>query len=241
MNRKRPAPNGGPALPADNSDVRGGATPVGLNGVAPLSPRVARAPPPPRSQPWARDSIWEGGGRRRRGAALAILFANGKKSAQVASDAHDEVNFTLAGEVGDKMGITLKITAEAGFLRVEATGDFSLEDAKRNFVEVLEAVARYKVEKVLLDGRGLAGDPETMDRFFYGKFAAQTVAEFRARGLSCYPQFAYVLKIPVRDPQRFGETVAVNRGMFVKTFEDLSAALEWLGIAPANSDAGGGK
>ena len=33
---------------------------------------------------------------------------------------------------------------------------------------------------------------------------------------------------PLRDPERFGETVASNRGMDVKTFEGRKEAVEWL-------------
>jgi hypothetical protein len=148
----------------------------------------------------------------------------------------------LAGEAGDKMSMILRISAESRFLRVDATGDFSLVEAKRTFIETLEAVARNKVEKVLFDGRGLAGDPKIMERFFYGEFAARSVAQFTPRGVSASTQFAYVLKVPVLDPMRFGETVAVNRGMVVKTFDNLNDALEWLGIPPVNKpDAGDGK
>jgi hypothetical protein len=35
--------------------------------------------------------------------------------------------------------------------------------------------------------------------------------------------FAYVIHEPVRDPARFGETVTVNRGMKVKTFNDTKS------------------
>lgn len=109
-------------------------------------------------------------------------------------------------------------------------------------MEMLETVARNKVGKVLFDGRGLAGNPGTMERFYYGEFAAKAVAKLTAHGVSGTPQFAYVLKVPVRDPRRFGETVAVNRGMCVKTFENLDEGLGWLRIAPANNpDAGDGK
>ena len=107
---------------------------------------------------------------------------------------------------------------------------------------MLEAVARDKVKKVLFDGRTITGEPETMERFYYGKFAAQAVEEFSDRGVSCATQFAYLLKEPVLEPRRFGETVAVNRGMFVKAFDNLECALGWLGITPASKpDAGDGK
>ena len=118
-------------------------------------------------------------------------------------------------------------------------GEFSLEEAKRTFLELLEAVARHQVKKVLFDGRKLTGDPGTLERFYYGKFAADAVLQFRDRGVSPATQFAYVLKEPVLDPQRFGETVAVNRGMLVKTFDNLDYALGWLGIASANKRDGG--
>ncbi len=151
-------------------------------------------------------------------------------------------NFTLAGEEGDKMVMMLKMSAESGYLHVYATGKFSLAEAKRTFIEMLEAVARNKVGKVLFDGRGLTGSPEIMERFYYGTFAAETVAQFGARGVSLATKFAYVLDVPMRDPGRFGENVARNRGMLVTTFDNLNDALEWLAIAPANKpDAGDGK
>ena len=140
------------------------------------------------------------------------------------------------------MSMKLKVCPETGFLKVEAVGEFSLGEAKRTFLEMLEAVARLKVRKVLFDGRGLVGEPKTMERFFYGEFVARAVAEFEDRGmLSRFTQFGYVLEEPVRDKRRFAETVAVNRGMFVKTFDNLQDALGWLKILPVDKpDAGDG-
>jgi len=138
------------------------------------------------------------------------------------------------------MRMKLDICPESGFLRVGAVGEFSLEEARRTFLEMLETVAQHKVEKVLFDGRGLVGEPRTIERFYYGQFAARAVAESIERGrFSRSPQFAYVLEEPVLDPQRLGENVAVNRGMFVKAFDNLPDALGWLGILFANKpDAG---
>jgi hypothetical protein len=136
--------------------------------------------------------------------------------------------------VGDQMSMTLKISAKSGYLEVEATGKFSLAEAKRTFKEMLEAVAQNKVGKVLFDCRRLEGSPQFMERFYYGEFAAHSVAQFEARGVSPATQFAYVLEAPLRDPNRFGELVARNRCMRVRTFDHLNDALGWLGIAPAN-------
>jgi hypothetical protein len=62
---------------------------------------------------------------------------------------------------------------ESGLLSVDASGDFSLEDAKLAFLEMLGAVAQYKAEKILLDGRNVNGNPRDIERFYYGEFAAR--------------------------------------------------------------------
>jgi hypothetical protein len=131
------------------------------------------------------------------------------------------------------MSMLLKIRPESSLLNVGAKGEFSLKEAKRTFLEMLEAVSLHKTKKVLFDGRKLTGRPETMERFYYGEFAAQSVANFAKRGVSLATQFAYVLKEPVLDPRRFGETIAVNRGMIVRVFDTLEDALKWLGISPS--------
>jgi hypothetical protein len=127
------------------------------------------------------------------------------------------------------MSMILRISAESGLLRVIAIGEFSSEEAERTLLEILDAVARYKTEKILFDGRQLKGEPDTIERFLYGKFAANAVvSDIIERSLPFAPQFAYVLQEPVLDPQRFGETVAANRGMWVKAFDNIEDALGWL-------------
>ena len=138
------------------------------------------------------------------------------------------------------MSMMLTMSAESGLLRASVTGNFSLAEAKRTFIEILEAVARSKVEKVLFNGRGITGNPDTMERFYYGEFVAETIGRFATNGVSRGTRFAYVLEEPVRDPERFGETVAVNRGMDVKTFDNDQDALGWLRTPPANKLAAGG-
>lgn len=122
----------------------------------------------------------------------------------------------------------VQIQPESGVLNAVLTGKFSLEEAKRTFLEILEDVALQKSEKVLIDGRTLVGDPEYIERFYYGQFAAEMVMSFRDRGIPAGTPFAYVLIEPVLDPKRLGETVAVNRCMNVKAFENPEEALKWL-------------
>ena len=116
---------------------------------------------------------------------------------------------------------------QSGLLKVDASGEFSLEDAKQAFLEVLGAIAQYKAKKILADGRNVKGEPEVLERFYYGEFVArETQRIVREHGI--VPRFAYVIHEPLRDPGRLGETVAVNRGMDLKVFETLEDAFEWV-------------
>jgi hypothetical protein len=172
-----------------------------------------------------------------------LLEEKQKRSADQASESNPEVmaqrryRFWISCELskrGDNMGMILKISIEPKFLSVCASGEFSLAEAKRTFMEVLDSVERHRIDKVLFDGREISGNPEVMERFYYGEFAANRVMELVEHGFSRAPQFAYVLEEPVLDPQRFGETVAVNRGMFVKTFKVPADAFKWLGLEDLN-------
>jgi len=135
------------------------------------------------------------------------------------------------------MSIQQRMHFESGVLHVDATGEFSLEEAKRAFLEMLEAVVQYQAKKVLLDGRTLKGNPDYVERFYYGEFAAnETRRLVLEHGI--YPRFAYVITAALRHPARLGELVATNRGMSVKTFETPADAFEWLECD--RSDAGNG-
>ena len=127
----------------------------------------------------------------------------------------------------EEMSLQQHMHFQSGLLRVDASGEFSLEDAKQAFLEMLKAVGQHKAEKILLDARNVMGKPGDLERFYYGEFAAREshrmVVEHKI-----VPRFAYVIHEPLRDPTRLGETVAVNRGMNVKTFETQEDALEWL-------------
>lgn len=135
------------------------------------------------------------------------------------------------------MSIEQKMHFESGLLKVDASGEFSLEEAKQAFLEMLAAVARYQAEKVLLDGRKVKGNPEDLQRFYYGEFAARETLRL-VNVHKIVPRFAYVIHQPLRDPRGLGENVAVNRGMNVKTFETLEDAFEWLDFNKRG--AGGG-
>lgn len=135
--------------------------------------------------------------------------------------------------------MTVEIHPGPGFLRAVVSGEFSMDEAKRAFLEILDAAARHRAGKVLVDGRELKGKPNFIQRFLFARFAAHAVASRPERGAPRTSQFAYLLREPMFEPQRFGETVAVNRGMWVRSFDDPDDALEWLGWRAGDPTPGG--
>lgn len=129
------------------------------------------------------------------------------------------------------MGMKLKLKPNSEFLLAIVEGKFSLNEAKRAFVEILDATIEHKNTKIIIEGRRLKGSPTTMDRFHFGEFAAQMVSTYSTKGLFPAPTFAFVMKEPIFDPHKFGETVAANRGMNIRVFEEIDEALEWLGLS----------
>ena len=139
------------------------------------------------------------------------------------------------------MGWQQEIHFVSGLLTVDARGEFSLEEAKQAFLKMLAAVVQYQAEKILFDGRNLKGKPEHIERFYYGYFAAiETIKLMAQYPMRRAPRFADLINEPLRDPRRYGETVAVNLGMTVKTFASPEEAFEWLDLTPPNKkpDAG---
>jgi hypothetical protein len=129
-------------------------------------------------------------------------------------------------ERGRKMH-TKQVQIEQGILHAVVIGEFDLTAAQIDFLELLDAAHRRGMRRVLIDGQQMTGSPDDFERFLYGEFAAwSTVEVMRERNITL--RFAYVIQDPMSDPKRFGENVAVNRGMDVKTFENTSAAIEWL-------------
>lgn len=127
------------------------------------------------------------------------------------------------------MSMNLEITPEKDHLRVSVNGQFSLMDANGAFVEILEAVAQHKSKKTLVDCTGLNGLPSTTDRFIHSEFAAKALRKCSLAGV----RFGYIAIHPVLDDQKFGETVAVNRGVNVRTYDNIEDTLRWLDINPA--------
>lgn len=106
-------------------------------------------------------------------------------------------------------------------LEIKAWGfDDDLEDVLNYNRAVLAAVHKYEADRVLSDERELEYRLGTLDTFELAKFAAE-----HAPGLG---KVAIVFHPEHLADAAFYETVAVNRGMMVKAFQDYDAALAWV-------------
>ena len=124
------------------------------------------------------------------------------------------------------MELTTKSTPD--YLQAVASGEFVLRNAEKQFMDLLDRVVDTRADRVLLDGRGVTGDLDVLDRYIYGEFVAQAATRLPKNEVPIPPKFAYVLTHPVLDPDRLGETVARNRGMSLRAFDNKDEALEWL-------------
>lgn len=125
---------------------------------------------------------------------------------------------------------------EQEFLWVRCSGDFSLPEAKAKFLLIMDAVVQHQIRKVMVDVRALCGSPTMFERFDYSTFVAQNAIR-NAEGCRLAAHLVYLGDIPLIDPERFGETVARNRGASVKVYEtrEIKDAFAWLGVVPPDA------
>ena len=124
------------------------------------------------------------------------------------------------------MSYHLSLAEHPGYLHATATGTHTPQNALRFLQEVREACTRLGHTAVLLE-MNLAGP--SLDSTSIFRVIAQRSTD--AAGLK---KIAYV-DASSRDPvkMKFAETVAINRGVNVRLFQDLAQAKEWMEPGPA--------
>ncbi len=121
------------------------------------------------------------------------------------------------------MGIQFEVDVRPDYVCLSCTGVFCIEDFLHVFDKGFSIAADKKLSAILVDIRGLKGCMATMQRFNIG----EAVPKIQRK----YPPvigIAIVGDEPMVDPERFGETVAVNRGAAGKVFTDIDEARTWL-------------
>jgi hypothetical protein len=130
------------------------------------------------------------------------------------------------------MSLNLQCEPRETYLYVRFTGVFALREAEDLSLRFLDACFEHGKSKALIDIRSVEGDPTTMERWEYSVFIANQVLNYRTSGRLQYLRLAYLGSLPLIDPLKFGETVAVNRGLNVKATTDIDVAFAWLEFVP---------
>jgi hypothetical protein len=105
---------------------------------------------------------------------------------------------------------------EAGFLRITAVGAYGTQETRSLCDRVAADVAGYAAQRVLIDMRCVAGRVGLFEQFQIGSYAASRI-KVRAALISRPDLF-----------DKFGETVALNRGSNGRIFFAEADALRWL-------------
>ena len=126
------------------------------------------------------------------------------------------------------MSISMRFAPRDEFLYCQASGDYSFEDACLILRDVLAESAQRGAMKVLVDCLEMGGSPTALERYALSDFLAHGVVD-RMSEWKRAPRFAFLGKPPLVDPNRFGELVATNRGVQMKTVNRMEDALNWLG------------
>jgi hypothetical protein len=124
------------------------------------------------------------------------------------------------------VAISYTIRAEGDLLRVTASGaDDSLEEVLAYGKSVVDAASKQGSRRILCDERELEYRLGTLDTYAAAEAITQYAPRVVKTAIVCGPKSA---------PEgKFWEDVAVNRGLAVRVFQDLQAALAWLGDGAA--------
>jgi hypothetical protein len=110
---------------------------------------------------------------------------------------------------------------------------YSFEDGCWMIHEVVAESTQRGASKVLVDCLLIVGSPTMVDRYALAEFLAQEVVGCIIAG-KIVPHLAILGREPLVDPNRFAELVATNRGVQMKTVEQMEDALSWLGEREGN-------
>ena len=120
---------------------------------------------------------------------------------------------------------TIETIEDTNFMTLIASGTYSLERAIHLCKLSIDTCFSYNKSKILVDITKVTGNVPFFDRFQY----AEALAQYKStHALTKVSKIALVGREPLIDKNRFGETVAVNRGVNIKVFTELNDALAWL-------------
>jgi hypothetical protein len=128
------------------------------------------------------------------------------------------------------MSSGFKLERREGYLYVQLDAGFEAtpDNTNRMWIAISEACRANDLRKVLAEGDGVTRRMTPMESFDLAGLLTRLLP-----GLSV----ACCFRGYVPDEQsQFFRTAAMNRGVRIEFFQDLNAALQWLGAAPRSMD-----
>ena len=127
------------------------------------------------------------------------------------------------------MPIHTEIIPEAGYLRLEFSGEYESGDVSQFIDDILLLCKEHHYKKVLCDSRKVVGNIPITDKYKLGQqLAAAPVQTIR---------FAFLCSAKQRQPGRFFENVTLTRGVTAKVSTDPDELMDWLKIKPPKHTA----
>lgn len=109
--------------------------------------------------------------------------------------------------------------------RIDSYGDVSIEDMKQSLAQLVEMQRESGLRRVLVDATKETSLPPAGPLYEFGSELAKTVAHLT---------FAIAVAPGLARDLGFIETVTRNRGMQVRVFDSVDAALAWLNDQPTS-------
>ena len=122
------------------------------------------------------------------------------------------------------MSVTITNEIHSDYVEIHCVGEYEIESVLEVYSTAFDLAADENLDAILVDGIALQGpQPTTMERYRMGNYIAQ-----RCLAFGKYVRIAVVSNVHIIDPNRFGETVARNRGGLLKVFTKIEEAITWL-------------
>ena len=129
----------------------------------------------------------------------------------------------------------MKYTIEVrkSYIYINVSGTISLKSVSGwgeiNSVlsDVVNTAKKTKISKILVDGRDFTGKFSTMDRFLVALFFVKENSKLISDKMRPV-KISFVANKSLIDPQKFGEKVARNRGLYGFVTDNMEEALRWL-------------
>jgi hypothetical protein len=123
------------------------------------------------------------------------------------------------------MGYLLSVDARLGIVEIRLSNSLTHSEHVEARQELLEVCRARNIHKILVDARELVTrvPPSVMELFDFGVSWAD-----QARGADLVVAGVLPRDDSTRLDVMFGDTVAVNRGLVSRTFDDIDEARTWL-------------